>query len=109
MTISPPERNWLCWSHSRIITYTTGRIRGRGTSAQLALRARGAGFMPGGYRHAIGLTRRELLQVGYSGLLGIGLPTILGRQAEAGARAARGAQIASSTKAPAKSVILIFL
>ena len=30
-----------------------------------------------GHRHAIGLTRRELLQVGYSGLLGIGLPVAL--------------------------------
>jgi hypothetical protein len=51
-----------------------------------------------GHRHAIGLTRRELLQVGYSGLLGIGLPSLWARQAEAGPSVAR-----------AKSVVLIFL
>jgi uncharacterized protein (DUF1501 family) len=50
------------------------------------------------HRHAIGLTRRELLQVGYSGLLGIGLPSLLARQARAEAKPRR-----------AKSVILIFL
>ena len=50
------------------------------------------------HRHAIGLTRRELLQVGYSGLLGIGLPTLLARQAHADAKPRR-----------ARSVILIFL
>ena len=50
------------------------------------------------HRHAIGLTRRELLQVGYSGLLGIGLPSLLARQARAEAKPKR-----------AKSVILIFL
>jgi len=51
-----------------------------------------------GHRHAIGLTRRELLQAGYSGLLGIGLPSLW-----TGAAAAR----ASGRKA--KSVVLIFL
>jgi uncharacterized protein (DUF1501 family) len=46
-------------------------------------------------RHAVGVTRRELLQVGYSGLLGVGL-----------ASAARGG--APVGKAP-KSVIIVFL
>ncbi len=51
------------------------------------------------HRHAVGLTRRELLQVGYSGLLGIGLSTL-------GARASR----AKGDPAPvARSVVLIFL
>ena len=47
-----------------------------------------------GHRHAIGLTRRELIQVGYSGLLGFGLPSLWARAANA------------PTKA--KSVLLIF-
>ena len=29
------------------------------------------------HEHRIGLNRRELLQIGYSGLLGIGLPGLL--------------------------------
>ncbi|MEO6808629.1 MAG: DUF1501 domain-containing protein [Isosphaeraceae bacterium] len=53
-----------------------------------------------GHQHAIGLTRRELIQVGYSGLLGLGLPTLLGHQARA-ERPGNGPK--------AKSVILIFL
>jgi Protein of unknown function (DUF1501) len=56
--------------------------------------------LPGlAHRHAIGITRRELLQVGYSGLLGLGMPTLLTRPARA---AERGAP-------KAKSVILVFL
>ncbi len=51
-----------------------------------------------GHRHGIGITRRELLQVGYSGLLGIGLPSLLASRAHASATGGRG-----------KSVILIFL
>jgi hypothetical protein len=50
------------------------------------------------HRHTLGLSRREWLQVGYTGLLGIGLPSVLGRSAHA---AAPGAG--------AKSVILVFL
>jgi hypothetical protein len=50
-----------------------------------------------GHRHSLGITRRELLQVGYSGLLGIGLPSLLTRRAEAAA-----------PRKP-KSVILVFL
>src|SRR5262245_20814688 len=49
---------------------------------------------PAGHRHAIGITRRELLQVGYSGLLGLGLSSL--------ARAA-------TTSRPPKSVIMVFL
>jgi hypothetical protein len=52
------------------------------------------------HRHRIGITRRELLQVGYSGLLGMGLPGLLAGQA----RAAGG-----RNRARAKSVILVFL
>ncbi len=57
-----------------------------------------------GHRHCLGITRRELMQVGYSGLLGIGLPALLsGRaRAAAGALGTRGAT-------GAKSVILVFL
>jgi hypothetical protein len=52
------------------------------------------------HAHGIGITRRELLQIGYSGLLGLSLPTILAEQANAQdeSRQRRG-----------KSVILIFL
>src|SRR5262249_28253457 len=48
-----------------------------------------------GHRHAIGITRRELLQVGYSGLLGLGLSSLAGRAA-------------TTARAP-KSVIIVFL
>jgi hypothetical protein len=58
-----------------------------------------------GHRHVIGITRRELLQVGYSGLLGIGLPSLLGRRAAA-AESARSNGLTSPKR---KSVILIFL
>jgi uncharacterized protein DUF1501 len=50
------------------------------------------------HRHTIGIHRRELLQVGYTGLLGIGLPALLARRAAA----------AGASRQP-KSVILIFL
>jgi hypothetical protein len=53
------------------------------------------------HRHGVGLTRRELLQVGYSGLLGIGLPSLLARST--------AAEAALQTPARAKSVVLIFL
>ncbi len=53
------------------------------------------------HTHGIGLTRRELLQVGYSGLLGIGMPSVW-----AGRRLHR-ASPASTRKA--NSVVLIFL
>lgn len=47
------------------------------------------------HAHATGLTRRELIQVGYSGLLGVGLPSLWARAA-------------ASTAPRAKSVLLIF-
>jgi Protein of unknown function (DUF1501) len=56
---------------------------------------------PIAHRHATGLSRREMIQVGYSGLLGLGMPGLLaGRE--------RSAPERSPTK-PARSVILIFL
>jgi uncharacterized protein (DUF1501 family) len=51
-----------------------------------------------GHRHRIGITRREWLQVGYSGLVGMGLPSLLAGQARS-----------SPTRGRGKSVILIFL
>jgi len=51
------------------------------------------------HRHTIGLTRREFLQVGYSGLVGMGLPAVLANRAQA----------AETTPRRARSVILIFL
>ncbi len=54
-------------------------------------------------RNGNGITRREWLQVGYSGLLGIGLSSLLARRAAAAAAAA-----AAPARAP-KSVILVFL
>ncbi|MSQ95515.1 MAG: DUF1501 domain-containing protein [Gemmataceae bacterium] len=55
--------------------------------------------MSHGHRHTTGMTRRELLQVGYSGLVGMGLPALLANQAQA----------AETTARRARSVILIFL
>jgi hypothetical protein len=58
-----------------------------------------------GHRHTIGITRREVLQVGYSGLLGIGLSSLLTHRAEgAEARSSQG----GSARKP-KSLILVFL
>ncbi|MBM4070020.1 MAG: DUF1501 domain-containing protein [Planctomycetes bacterium] len=54
------------------------------------------------HQHTLGMTRREILQVGYSGLLGLGLPSLLTRQTQA----------AGTNDAPAqraRSVIVIFL
>jgi hypothetical protein len=51
------------------------------------------------HQHGIGLTRREILQVGYSGLLGIGIPSVVAGRA-------------STSPAPPKrahSVVLIFM
>src|SRR5436190_5081150 len=56
-----------------------------------------------GHRHSIGINRRELLQVGYSGLLGIGLPSLLT------GRAAAAPPSPSGTGRKQKSVILVFL
>src|SRR5262245_38930999 len=51
-----------------------------------------------GHQQGAGLTRRELIQVGYSGLLGIGLPSLW-----------TGRVAAERSAAKAKSVVLIFL
>jgi hypothetical protein len=51
------------------------------------------------HRHTVGINRREMLQVGYSGLLGITLPSLLAGRAEAAAR---------PTRTP-RSVLLVFL
>jgi hypothetical protein len=55
-----------------------------------------------GHRHRVGLSRREVLQVGCSGLLGLGLPSLL-------AARERSAPAADHGPKPARSVILIFL
>ncbi len=57
------------------------------------------------HRHGIGISRRELLQVGYSGLLGIGLPSLLAQRAET----AEAGRSRGSTGRKPKSIILIFL
>jgi hypothetical protein len=57
------------------------------------------------HTHRTGLNRRELLQVGYSGLLGISLPALLGGRAEASASARTAGR---GTRTP-RSVILVFL
>jgi hypothetical protein len=56
---------------------------------------------PFGHRHTIGISRRELLQVGYSGLLGLGLSSLP-------ALAATPAAQARPARKP-KSLILVFL
>ena len=56
-----------------------------------------------GHQHTLGITRRELLQVGYSGLLGLGLPSLLSRRAQAGTQPKGG------DGKRARSVIFIFL
>ena len=56
-----------------------------------------------GHRHGIGVSRRELVQVGFTGLLGLGMVDVLSLRA-------RPAGAAPSTKGPrAKSVILVFM
>lgn len=56
------------------------------------------------HQHRIGLTRRELLQVGYSGLLGVGLPTALSRQSNAAA--SEGVNLLPGKP---KQVLIVFL
>lgn len=50
------------------------------------------------HQRGVGMTRRELIQVGYSGLLGLGLPSLLARAGSSGLAAG----------ARARSVLLIF-
>ena len=56
--------------------------------------------MQSAHRHRIGINRREFLQVGYSGFLGIGLSSLLTQRATANAPA---------TPRRPKSVIIVFL
>jgi hypothetical protein len=55
------------------------------------------------HRHQTGVSRRELLQAGYSGLLGVGLPSVLGRRVHAA-----GTSPSELARSP-KSVIIVFL
>jgi hypothetical protein len=55
------------------------------------------------HRHRIGINRRELLQVGYSGLLGLGLSSLLS------ARATAKDQPSLSLSKKPKSVLIVFL
>jgi hypothetical protein len=57
------------------------------------------------HRHAIGISRREWLQVGYTGLLGISLPTLLEQQVHSAPTPAAGGRRSRQ----AKSMILVFL
>jgi hypothetical protein len=57
-------------------------------------------LIPASHRHTIGIHRRELLQVGYSGLLGIGLSSVLTRRATAAP---------SNESQKQKSLIIVFL
>ena len=52
------------------------------------------------HQHRAGLHRRELLQAGFSGLLGVGLPAVLGRRVQAAP--------ATPTRTP-KSLVIVFL
>jgi len=57
------------------------------------------------HHHPLGINRRELVQAGFSGLLGIGLPSLFARQAEATPSILSGRRATSD----GKSVIFIFL
>jgi hypothetical protein len=56
------------------------------------------------HQHRIGLSRREMLQAGYSGLLGLGLPSLLAGRT----RSARAAESPGPGRSP-KSVLIVFL
>jgi hypothetical protein len=64
--------------------------------------------MPSTHRHPIGILRREFLQVGFSGLLGLGLPEWLGLRGRAEA-ANRSGPKPPVLQPRAKSVIIVFL
>jgi len=57
------------------------------------------------HKHTIGVTRRELLQVGDSGLMGVGLPSLLGQRAQA----AKATRARGTTRKTPKSVVIVFL
>jgi hypothetical protein len=59
------------------------------------------------HRHSVGFVRREFIQVGFSGLLGFGLPDWLASRARAAPAAERNAS--HTVPSRAKSVILVFL
>jgi hypothetical protein len=58
-----------------------------------------------GHQHFTGINRRKALQVGYSGLLGLGLPALLAARA----RGIETVEAATSLNQQAKTVILVFL
>ena len=53
------------------------------------------------HRHSLGIARREFLQVGFSGLLGLGLPGLLAARAQAGVGSGRAPR--------ARSLIMVFM
>ncbi|MDA1054028.1 MAG: DUF1501 domain-containing protein [Planctomycetota bacterium] len=57
------------------------------------------------HQHRIVLTRREMLQVGYSGLLGVGLPSVLASRTQA-ADAGRASELLPHKP---KQVVIVFL
>jgi hypothetical protein len=61
------------------------------------------------HRHTIGITRREILQVGYSGLLGLGLPALFARTAGAQATLLDRTASGPNPSPRARSMVLIFL
>ncbi|MDA0591230.1 MAG: DUF1501 domain-containing protein [Planctomycetota bacterium] len=86
---------------SRSHQHTLGINRGIGFQPVVSAEKSQAGSLCHGvFQRAV--NRRELLQVGYSGLMGVGLPTLLARQASA-------AESRPSHEQRARSVILIFL
>jgi hypothetical protein len=56
------------------------------------------------HSHPFGIVRREFLQVGFSGFLGLGLPSLLAGRAEG-----RPAGLRTGSPSRAKSVIMVFL
>jgi uncharacterized protein (DUF1501 family) len=54
------------------------------------------------HRHTIGINRRELLQVGYSGLLGIGLSSLFAQRAKAAAISPKSVIVLFCTGAPSQ-------
>ncbi len=67
--------------------------------------------MPTVHRHPIGVLRREFLQVGFSGLLGLGLTDLMAMRSRAAAASPGGSKPkpAAGSTPRAKSVILVFL
>jgi Protein of unknown function (DUF1501) len=67
----------------------------------------GKSTMETGHRHSVGFVRREFIQVGFSGLLGFGLPELIAARGQAAAGPAD--RVARPTPMRPKSVILVFL